>query len=453
MMPTRTIQTLSFTVLFLVGVVCLAVPPKIEKAVPDNGDAGVDPSLKEMKFTFDQDMQSGMSVVGGGEKFPEISGKPRWSKSRTLVVPVKLRPNHEYSLSINSDKFQNFKNAAGEPATPYPIRFRTGTSGKKGVNAIPADNPESITTENRLSLESLRTAIRDHYSYRDRMKIDWDALLQKNEASLSAAKTPTEFAQIAGTMLAIAQDKHVWFQVGEETIPSYVRPITPNANFALLPKLVPGWQMHGRRVASGLWDDGIGYVAITTWEDGKLDGGKDLFAALDRVKDAKALVIDVRGNGGGAEPLAQQVAGCFVGERCLYGKHVTRDPQSPGGFKSPSERWLDPNTNGPHLRCPVAVLSGPVVMSSCESFLLMMKQAPNTILVGATSQGCSGNPKPHDLGNGVTIFLPSWKDMAPDGRELEGVGIAPDIEVKTKLEDFSTTDPVLSAALIHLRAR
>ncbi len=90
-------------------------------------------------------------------------------------------------------------------------------------------------------------------------------------------------------------------------------------------------------------------------------------------------------------------------------------------------------------------------MSSNESFLLMMKQAPDAVIVGARSQGSSGNPKPHDLGNGVTVFLPSWKDMTVDGHELEGVGVPPDIEVNATANDFRESDPVLTAALEHLR--
>jgi len=97
------------------------------------------------------------------------------------------------------------------------------------------------------------------------------------------------------------------------------------------------------------------------------------------------------------------------------------------------------------------VLSGPAVMSSNESFLLMMKQAPDTTIVGARSQGSSGNPKPHELANGVTLYLPSWNDLTAEGQGLEGVGIAPDIEVNAKADDFKQNDPVLAAALEHLR--
>ena len=82
-----------------------------------------------------------------------------------------------------------------------------------------------------------------------------------------------------------------------------------------LPKLVPQLQKHGQAVVSGRWDDNIGYLAIASWDKTQLNDGRDVFAALDRLRDATALVIDVRANGGGAEPLAQQLAGCFVNER------------------------------------------------------------------------------------------------------------------------------------------
>ena len=91
-------------------------------------------------------------------------------------------------------------------------------------------------------------------------------------------------------------------------------------------------------------------------------------------------------------------------------------------------------------------------MSSCESFLLMMKCAPDVVIVGDTSQGSSGNPKPFDLGNGVTVLLPTWKDMTPDGQELEGVGVPADIKVVATPNEFRSADPVLAAVLAHLRS-
>ncbi len=64
--------------------------------------------------------------------------------------------------------------------------------------------------------------------------------------------------------------------------------------------------------------------------------------------------------------------------------------------------------------------------------------------------GSSGNPLPHDLGNGVVAFLPSWKDLRPDGSCLEGEGIVPDIQASYVRGD-GNSDAVLDAARAFLR--
>ena len=95
----------------------LADPPRVIKAVPDNGDTDVDPALKEMRVEFDQDMMAGSySICGGGETFPMGKTKPRWMNRRTLVIPLTLEPEREYHLGINCQSFRGFKNVDGESA-------------------------------------------------------------------------------------------------------------------------------------------------------------------------------------------------------------------------------------------------------------------------------------------------------------------------------------------------
>src|SRR5262245_41290158 len=116
-------RTVVFAV--LAAIVCvpahlLAAPPKVTKAVPDNGDSDVDPGLKEIRITFDQPMsQSGFSVCGGGPSFPELAGRPRWMNKQTLTIPVKLKPDHTYQLGINCPGAQNCRGANGQPAENY----------------------------------------------------------------------------------------------------------------------------------------------------------------------------------------------------------------------------------------------------------------------------------------------------------------------------------------------
>jgi C-terminal processing protease CtpA/Prc len=130
----------------------------------------------------------------------------------------------------------------------------------------------------------------------------------------------------------------------------------------------------------------------------------------------------------------------------LYARHVNLDPSSPTGFSVSWERWVEPTPKRPTYAGQIAVLMGRANMSSAEAFLLMMKQAPRCKLIGERSFGASGNPQPHLLANGVTVYLPSWKAMLPDGTVFEGKGIAPDIEVLSNAKELQHRDPVLEKA-------
>jgi len=123
-----------------------AVPPKVAKAIPENGDQSVDPSLRQIRIEFDQDMsQGGYSVCGGGPKYPKTIGKPKWINKRTLAMRVKLQPNHEYELSVNCQSYRNFKNLQGESAVIYPIKFKTTTAGEKSIT--PTKSPSLLLQE------------------------------------------------------------------------------------------------------------------------------------------------------------------------------------------------------------------------------------------------------------------------------------------------------------------
>lgn len=422
-----------------------ADPPRVVSAKPDNGDTGVDPAVAELRIEFDQDMSpQGMSICGGGAEFPKLAGKARWDSPRVLVVPVKLEPEHAYKLSVNCQSFQNFRGVNGEAAEIYPIAFETGAAGGGMV-------PAKLTPEdNRRALAALRRAVDEKYSYRDLRNVDWKQAFDDAAAKLENAETPAQFARAAARVLAVARDVHLWLQVGPARFATYERRYSANYNFALLAKLVPEWKERGQNVRSGRFADGIGYIQILGWPSEQSAALEPALAALDELADTPALVIDVRANGGGDESVAKRFAGRFVTKTAVYSKNVYRDASKPEGFTSPGfDRVVEPIQ--PNYAGRVAVLIGPGVLSSNESFVLMMKTSPKVILVGSATGGSSGNPKPTELGNGVTVWLPSWKDLLPDGTLLEGRGVSPDVRVDGRGVAFEKSDPVLDAALEELR--
>jgi len=434
-----------FLALLVVGV-AVGAPPTVVRAEPDNGEVGVDPATDRIRVVFDQPMRAdGYSIVGGGPSLPDITGDIRWVGDRSVVIPVKLRPDHEYRLSINSDRFKNFRNRAGEAAVPYPIVFTTGANDT-------GTNDASVRGTNARAVDRAIGLLTSVYAHRDKLGVDWADALGERRGALEGAADPLVFARMLGTILARNKDKHVWLNADGTRVGSYINPVSINADRGLRRRVVPAHTDLNRIVSAGRFPDGTGYLAIDSWSREHADEIGAAFEVIWSMHDARALIIDVRLNDGGSETLARQVAGCFVERPAPYAKHETVDPDAPGGFGAAQTRTLMPSTRRPRFRGEVAVLTGPAVMSSAEAFVLMMRAAGATI-VGQPTQGSSGNPRPYDLGNGVTLYLPSWRAMTLDGRRFEGLGIDPDVLVETDPDDFSRTDPVLDRALGVLRAR
>ncbi|TWU30310.1 M56 family metallopeptidase [Bythopirellula polymerisocia] len=102
--------------------------PHIAEMVPENGATDVDPDTKVLRVTFNVSMGKGMSWTGGGASFPESpeGQTAKWSADgKTCLLPVSLKPNHEYQLGINSRSHINFQSKWGVPVAPVVYSFET----------------------------------------------------------------------------------------------------------------------------------------------------------------------------------------------------------------------------------------------------------------------------------------------------------------------------------------
>ncbi len=102
--------------------------PKIVELKPANGASNVDPSITELRVTFDVPMGKGMSWTGGGPSFPEspTDSRAEWAADgKTCVLPVSLRPGRSYRLGLNSLSFNNFQSESGVPLAPVVYQFKT----------------------------------------------------------------------------------------------------------------------------------------------------------------------------------------------------------------------------------------------------------------------------------------------------------------------------------------
>ena len=116
-------------VLFLSG--CGAkdnVPPRVKSTSPQNGAQHVDPLLTEISVTFSEPMMDGnwSWCFEDKDKFPEMTGDPHYTDNNTRnILPVRLEPDKEYVIWINTVNFKNFKDKAGNRTEPYKFTFKT----------------------------------------------------------------------------------------------------------------------------------------------------------------------------------------------------------------------------------------------------------------------------------------------------------------------------------------
>lgn len=170
-------------------------------------------------------------------------------------------------------------------------------------------------------------------------------------------------------------------------------------------------------------------------------------------KDAGALIVDVRGNGGGSTP--QELTKALMGRPYRWWAEAT--PQTLAVLKYRREyhtntmmTWggerIEPGE--PVFRGRLVILADGGCGSACEDFVMPFKDNGRATVIGERTAGSTGQPYLHDFGNGMMIVVGSIRTFFPDGSPFEGVGIAPDIELPATLKDIREgTDSVLLRAV------
>jgi len=153
--------------------------------------------------------------------------------------------------------------------------------------------------------------------------------------------------------------------------------------------------------------------------------------ALDRAMAAlagtRALVVDMRRNGGGDPDGVAYLVGYFVGPEARV--HVmdllTR---TPGTNDYTTQATFTSPTPTSYLHKPVYVLTSGDTFSGGEEFCYDMHNQKLAVLVGQTTGGGANPGDERAVGPNLIMFVPTGKARSPiTGGAWEGVGVAPDI--------------------------
>jgi len=272
--------------------------------------------------------------------------------------------------------------------------------------------------------------LRRHYSFTALKGIDWDDLSARYRDEAESAKTIDAFAVAIRGMLAELEDIHVWIELPDERrVYPYSSSYRANFDHQAVAAQLDSFKRFGRLGFTGRTRGGFGVAAILGLPPGDDDLYEQLIDAITCMSDAPGFIVDLRRNGGGAEPRAAQIAGLFADRRYLYARSKVRSGPDPDDFRESPARHIGPAAREPFTR-PVVCLVGPGCVSSGEGFALMMKAMAHVTLVGQPTRGASGNPHAVTLSNGVKVYFSRWVSMEPDGTPIEVRGIQPDVKVE-----------------------
>jgi carboxyl-terminal processing protease len=163
----------------------------------------------------------------------------------------------------------------------------------------------------------------------------------------------------------------------------------------------------------------IGYAHLATFSEGAHAELRRAVARLQR-HGAEALVLDLRGNGGGLLEEAVLTASIFLPKDETV---VTTDSRSEGHAE-----YRTKGGNLPPL--PIAVLIDRNTASAAEILTAALADDADATTVGSRSYGKGVFQQEIGLSNGGALKLTIGEYFTPDGVNLAGKGIHPDVPVR-----------------------
>lgn len=220
----------------------------------------------------------------------------------------------------------------------------------------------------------------------------------------------------------------------------------------------------------------VAYVSLNSFGNSQVV--EEFEDYLDSIQSAKALIIDLRKNGGGNSWNGYNILKHLTEYPIITSKWKTRehrpaykawgafvdeesdnlgswDRETLASYKD--DYWFEsgPDTILPNndrvITLPTVVLIGNNTGSAAEDFLVAADPIDHFTTMGEFTYGSTGQPMFIRLPGGGKARICTKRDTYPDGREFVGYGIQPDIIASRTLEDILTEeDSVLKKALKQL---
>jgi carboxyl-terminal processing protease len=166
-------------------------------------------------------------------------------------------------------------------------------------------------------------------------------------------------------------------------------------------------------------NDGVTVIKISDFARGT---ARDIRSALaSQIGERAGVILDLRGNTGGLVTEAIEVAGTFLNGGAVVEFH--RPNTAPQVLKASAQG--DGTT-------PLVILVDAATASAAEIVAAALQDRSRAVIVGENTFGKAAVQDSKTLSDGSLIELTVGFYITPNGKRIDGVGVAPDIYVSAK---------------------
>ena len=194
-------------------------------------------------------------------------------------------------------------------------------------------------------------------------------------------------------------------------------------------------------VKSDLLEKNIGYIRLTSFNENSGRQIKKKIEILERNKNVKAYILDLRNNPGGLLSQAIKISDFFLDNGEIVSTKSRKSSENRKWFAKQGDL-----TNGKVL----IVLINYGSASASEIVAGALKDHKRAIILGESSYGKGSVQSIIPLKNDGAIKITVAKYYLPSGKSISAVGVSPDIEISEETDDFkikTETDNQLNYAI------
>ena len=196
-----------------------------------------------------------------------------------------------------------------------------------------------------------------------------------------------------------------------------------------------------KSVKADLLDKNIGYLRLTSFNENSAQQIENEIKKLEKNKELKAYILDLRNNPGGLLSQAITISDFFLENGEIVSTKSRKSSENRKWFAKKGD-IIDGKT--------LIVLINYGSASASEIVAGALKDHKRAIILGENSYGKGSVQSIIPLKNKGAIRLTVAKYYLPSGKSISEVGVSPDIEIDEELDDFkikTETDNQLNYAL------